>query len=303
MSYEWIENWGGAPLEPTEQYSGRTHGVVTTASNQIIVFRQSNPAVLIYDTEGTLLETWGAGFNGAHGMTLVSENGNEYLWLTDTRGGMVKTTLTGETMLELQPPDLPLYRTGKFSPTWIAVNEERFGGNGDVWVADGYGQSYVHRYDKGGAYLATLSGEEGAAGRFNCPHGIWIDNRTADRTLLIADRSHRRIQVFDLHGNYQRVFGADLLTSPCSFATDGRDLLIPELRVGLTILDPQEGLQQRIGWNEEICHDVAWPNGTREKLGAGRFNSPHAATADHDGNLYVVEWMTGGRITKLKRLH
>ncbi|MDX2031285.1 MAG: hypothetical protein SF339_11470 [Blastocatellia bacterium] len=302
MQYEWIDNWGGAPMEPTADYSGRTHGIVATASNQIIVFRQSNPAVLVYDTQGTLLDAWGAGFNGAHGMTLVNEQGQEFLWLTDTRGAMVKTTLTGEIVQELPAPDLPFYRTGKFSPTWIAVNEEGCGGNGDVWVADGYGQSYVHRYDKRGAYFHTISGEEGAAGRFNCPHGIWMDNRTTDRTLLIADRGQRRIQVYDLEGNYLRVFGADLLTSPCSFASDGSDLLIPELRVGLTILDAQGALRQRIGWNEEICQAADWPNGTRDKLGAGRFNSPHAATADHDGNLYVVEWMTVGRVTKLKRI-
>lgn len=35
---------------------------------------------------------------------------------------------------------------------------------------------------------------------------------------------------------------------------------------------------------------------------SSKFNSPHGAAADASGNLYVVEWITGGRITKLEKL-
>jgi hypothetical protein len=31
------------------------------------------------------------------------------------------------------------------------------------------------------------------------------------------------------------------------------------------------------------------------------FNSPHAACFDREGSIYVVEWITGGRITKIER--
>jgi hypothetical protein len=30
-----------------------------------------------------------------------------------------------------------------------------------------------------------------------------------------------------------------------------------------------------------------------------RFNSPHSVAVDNDGNLYVSEWLLGGRYTKL----
>ena len=30
------------------------------------------------------------------------------------------------------------------------------------------------------------------------------------------------------------------------------------------------------------------------------FNSPHSLATDTDGNLYVSEWLIGGRYTKLK---
>jgi hypothetical protein len=42
-------------------------------------------------------------------------------------------------------------------------------------------------------------------------------------------------------------------------------------------------------------------NLARPPLEPGRFNSPHTLAADPDGNLYVTEWLLGGRLTKLAR--
>ncbi|MDE0824001.1 MAG: hypothetical protein OSB07_08555, partial [Dehalococcoidia bacterium] len=73
--------------------------------------------------------------------------------------------LEGNVLASLTRPNLDVYQEGMYSPTWVAVNEERHGGNGDVWVADGYGQSYVHRYDKSGNYISSINGErEGLVG-------------------------------------------------------------------------------------------------------------------------------------------
>ena len=37
-------------------------------------------------------------------------------------------------------------------------------------------------------------------------------------------------------------------------------------------------------------------------LTPGKFNSPHGLAADGDGNVYVAEWLIGGRYTQLKRV-
>ena len=36
----------------------------------------------------------------------------------------------------------------------------------------------MHHYRRDGTYVSSLSGEEGA-GRFNCPHAVFIDRRHA----------------------------------------------------------------------------------------------------------------------------
>ena len=302
-AYEWIENWARTPDNESSRTNGRTHGVVVSEAGQVIVFHQANPAVLVFDADGTLQAAWGDRFAGAHGMTLVRDGDTEYLWLTDqTSGEVVKTTLDGQTVMNVERPDLPAYQGGNYAPTWVAVNQERHGGNGDIWVADGYGQNLIHRYDQTGRYLASINGEEGQAGAFKCPHGIWVDTRKAAPELYIADRGNRRVQVYDLDGQFKRAFGSDILTSPCGFVTHGDDLLIPELFARLTILDANDELVGYFGANEEVVGMAGWPNHPAEMIVPGKFNSPHGMAADHAGNLYVVEWIIGGRITKLARV-
>ena len=89
-------------------------------------------------------------------------------------------TLDGEILAELplppREPGSPPGMMGDYCPCGTAVDEERFGGNGDIWVADGYGSSLVHRFDKQDNHRSTLTGEEGG-GRFLCPHAVFIDRR------------------------------------------------------------------------------------------------------------------------------
>lgn len=301
-SYEWIEDWARIPDTPRGRENGRTHGVAVSKTGQVVVFNQADPAVLLFNPDGTLAASWGDRFGGAHGLTLVEDDGVEHLWLTDQgTAEVVKTTLDGRTVANIERAPHPAYGEGKYSPTWVAVNETRHGGNGDVWVADGYGSSLVHRYTPDGEYVATLDGSEGAAGAFKCPHGIWFDSRKDDPELYIADRGNSRVQVYDGEGRFKRAFDAGVLNSPCMFDRSGDELLVPELRARVTILDADDKPVCQIGLNDAICTADGWPN-ERAHLKPGLFNSPHAMTADAAGNLFIVEWITGGRITKLQRV-
>ena len=301
-TYEWIENWARIPESASDRANGRTHGVAVDSRGRIIVFHQADPAVLFFDDSGKLLSAWGDRFPGAHGLTLVRENGSEYLWLTDhDTGEVVKTTLEGRAVLNIERPELKIYREGKYAPTWVAVNEERFGGNGDIWVTDGYGMSCIHRYDKSGGYLGSLDGSEGRAGAFKCPHALWLDTRHGEPELYIADRGNHRIQVYDLESRFKRALGADLLTSPCGFFTHGEFLLIPELYARLAVLDGEDRLVCYLGENEAVCKLEGWPNHPKHLIEVGKFNSPHHLAADPAGNIYVVEWIIGGRITRLAK--
>jgi hypothetical protein len=299
--YEWVDNWARIPDTPSGRENGRTHGVAASATGRVIVFHQADPAVLVFERDGTLADSWGDRFGGAHGLAIAREDGEEFLWVTDEFSGEVsQLAMDGTTLRSLDPPDLPVYSEKKFSPTSVAAWDEDRGGNGDVWVADGYGASYLHRYDYAGDYVGSLTGEEGA-GRFNCPHGIWIDTRKDNHELYVADRGNRRVQVFDIEGRFLRVIGEETLHSPCGFAANGRWMVVPQLMARVDILDGNDKLVCSLGDNREACEVVGWPNHSADRIEAGKFNSPHAAAVDDDGDIYVVEWIIGGRITKLAK--
>ena len=302
-TFEWIENWVVIPDTPESRVDGRTHGVVVTREGHVVVFHVANPAILVFNAQGSLIDAWGDRFPGAHGLTLVEEAGTEYLWLTDYKTGeVVKTTLKGETVLSLPRPDFKGYDDPKYAPTWVTVFEERFGGNGDIWAADGYGAGYVHRYDRSGQYCSSINGTAGA-GRFRHPHGVHIDSRKVDPEMYIADRMNRRIQVYDTEGRFKRIVSEGADTSACAFIPYGEFTLIPEApyRARLTMLDPEDRVVATLGENDEVCACPGFPN-DRALVEPGRFVTPHSASADALGNIYVVEWITGGRITKLARV-
>ena len=325
-TYGWIDNWAKIPDTESARTGWAHHGIAVTGVGGVVAYHPGDSTVLVFDEDGKLKNSWDSGVLEGHGMAIAKEGDTEYLWIADNgvknvketgykwlpegkTGQVVKMTLDGRRVLKLQPPPIPVYERGQYAPTWVAVNEERHSGNGDVWVADGYGSSYVHRYGKDGGYISSLSGEEGSAGRFTQPHAVFIDRRKADPELYIADRSNKRVQVYDLDGNFKRVFGSDYLTSPSVFVTYGDTMVLGELNARLVVLDIDDRFLCSLGENEAVCEVEGWPNSKNEKgetvpsvlLDAGKFNSPHGMAMDAEGNLYVAEFLIGGRFTKLTK--
>ena len=326
-TYQWNEDWASVPDTESAKTGWAHHGLVVTESGDVITFHSGDATILVLDSAGNMQRTWQLPVADAHGITLVKEGGAEYLWIADNgrkrqfqlgyeyppstgpySGKVIKTTLNGEIVATLPKPDLPVYQEGNYSPTFVAVNEERHGGNGDIWVTDGYGESYVHRFSKAGEYMSSINGEEGGAGRFNCPHGIFIDRRRGDGELYVADRTNHRVQVYDLEGRFKRVFGSDFLSSPSGFVTHGDLMVVAELRARLAVLDKDDNLLCYLGENEPVCSVDGWPNNRNASgelvpsalLEPGKFNSPHGMAVDAQGNLYVAEWLIGGRLIKLE---
>lgn len=321
-TYEWIDSWAKTPKSDGWAH----HGAAITEAGNIVACNQGQATIQIFDQNGNLLSSWDSGLTEAHGITVVKEGEMEYLWIADNgrkrqpdldyeysdeyKGQVVKFTLDGRRVMSIDPPDLSVYSSSAYSPTWVAVNEERDGGNGDVWVTDGYGSNSVHRYDKSGVYISTINGDEGDAGHFDCPHSIFIDNRKADQELYVADRGNGRVQVYDLRGEFKRVVGTDFFTSPSGFATSGDLMIVAELNARLVILDLDDEPLAYLGSNIEVAEVDGWPNNLNENgdviptelLEIGKFNSPHGLTVDKDGNLYIAEWLIGGRFTKLVKV-
>ena len=313
--YIWHEDWVRIPQSITSTLNGRTHGIAYTEDDTILLFHQSHNALLTYSTDGELLSSVGGDrWLGAHGLTTYREEGEEYYWLTDEFSGCVdKIDKMGNIIQSLDPPEHKVYKGDDpktYKPTWAAQNPE----NGDIWVTDGYGGDIVIRYSREGKQLNILDGTEGI-GRFKTPHGLEIRlKKDRKHELFITDRASKQIVVYDMDGRYLRHVKG--LHSPCSFSFSGDQVIVPELFSGIKILDADTlELQVEIGKSDrviprDLSSETWWlescPEGYPDLRGTehlipGMFSSPHGSCVAPNGDIYVVEWIIGGRVTKLER--
>ena len=305
-TYEVIDGWGEG--RPSDKPWGNTHMVQEVADGRIFVHHTGPQSVHVFDPDGKFIEAWGDHGGAAHGMDLRKEGNEEFLYFAPTgQHRVVKTNLKGEKVFECGIPTEaknakgePCYGEGKgkYIPTFIAFAP---GDNGDFYVADGYGSSYVHRYNSKGEYKSTFGGKGKADGELDCPHGIYCDTRDAAKpTILVADRSNHRLQWFTLDGKHIKTV-KDELREPCHFDIMGTDVLIPDLQGRVTIFDKDNKLITHLGDNPDPAKRRN--NGVKkEDLTPGDFCTPHGAIWDRAGNIYVAEWLRYGRVTKLRRV-
>lgn len=291
--YSPVDGWG---LVPGSDGIGSTHGSVAVASDgRIFVPTDTARGILIFNPKGEYQGFFGSEFSGIHHLLIRQENGVDYIYAAHlSQSQAIKITLDGKVVWTLPYPEASgIYKApNEYKPTSIAVAP-----NGDVFVTDGYGKNYIHKYTSELAYVKSFGGRGAEPGKFNTPHGIGIDTRGEKPMLMVCDRENRRLQYFDLDGEYVSVF-APFLRRPCSVSFQGDMAVVAELQGRVTLLDKNNNPVAFLGDNPD---NKFWANfGTESKDWVpGIFTAPHGACFDHDGNILVMDWNVRGRITKL----
>ncbi len=295
--YLWIEDWAkrsdGADL-------GNTHGgMLVDSKGRILVNTDTTDAVMIFASDGTFVESWGKEFQGGlHGMCLRTEDGKELLYLAHTaRHEIVKTTMAGEVLWTIGWPEgAGIYASeAEYKPTAVAVAD-----NGRIFVADGYGKSWIHVYDADRRYVKSFGGLGEEQGKFRTPHGLTIDRRGEEPLLLACDRENHRLQWFTLEGKFVRAVEKGL-KRPCNaWPLADKTLAVADLGGRVTILDVDGKVIVQLG-DRANAKLQATNRVPRKEWQPGLFFAPHGICADAAGNLFVMDWNTSGRITKLQR--
>jgi len=301
-TYEVTHNWGELPADI--QY-GNTHGVCEDSHGHIYIHHtvystsEKPDSMVVFDHKGKFIKSWGKEFKGgAHGLHIHKEGKQEFLYLCDTkRGLMVKTTLDGEEVFTLGYPKEaePYTKQIKYSPTNLAIAP-----NGDIYIGDGYGSSYINQYDSQGKYIRTFGGPGKEAGQLLCPHGIIVDTRPAEPVLVVADRTNKRIQRFTLDGKHiDFLYGTN---APCHFNIyKNGDVVVPDLFARVTLMDKDNKIITELG-DDSHSEYMKTRKMTRDHFTPGKFVCPHGACFDHAGNIYVVEWVEVGRVSRLRKV-
>lgn len=295
--YEPVPGWCALP---DERPLGNTHGGIVVDREGLVYYNtDTDRSIMVHRADGTFVRSLVPQYPAIHGMVIREENGTEYIYAAHLRGKQVlKLRLDGTLVWALGVP----MESGKYddnpnayNPTGVAV-----GPDGSIFVVDGYGRNWCHQFGPDLTYIRSFGGRGTGDGQFQTCHGIALDERGDEPCLLICDRENRRLQRFDLNGNFIDVAATDL-RRPCSVSFHGDHVAVAELEGRVTVLDDAFNVVGHFGDNPRREH---WANNgvPPTEWSDGIFTAPHGCCFDAEGNLYVMDWNATGRISKLARV-
>jgi hypothetical protein len=295
-----------------------------------------SPPVIEFDEEGNVVNAWGdpslvpastpAGPND--GKNAVLPNGihgcfvdyQDNVWIAGNGDGVVqKYTHDGSTLL--------LQIGTKFvcdSPTGACVNANLTGTshtllnlpadiavdptNGDVYIADGYGNHRVVVFDRRGNYLRQFGTAGTGDGQFTVgdgghPHCVIIPK---NGLVYACDRGQDRINVYQKNGTF--VMAIPVIPGTAALGTAG----------SAWDIEFSEDKQQTFMFESDGGNEIIWTFDHAAALGgslnailsgfgrpghmAGDFTFLHMMAVDSKGNLYAGETVGGRRVQKFVKV-
>jgi NHL repeat len=192
---------------PPGLYLGEGIGVARNSKGNVFVYTRSGEGSRLFefDPNGNFVREIGRGVYGFQMAHAVRVDAQDNIWVVDEgTDTIMKFNPAGRIVMVLgrraeatdglvptpgrgAPPPVPSpYLFGR--PTDIAWDAV-----GNIFVADGYTNSRVVKYDKNGRFIRSVGTRGAEPGQLNTPHSIQVDN---NGNVYVADRGNNRIQVF-----------------------------------------------------------------------------------------------------------
>lgn len=263
--------------------AGDAAAVATGPDGRVYVFNRGPQRMVVLDADGGYLGGWGdaGGYARPHGVTACADG---QLLLVDAGSHVVDKVAAedGRRTLRLgvHGRSAPAYSGEPFhQPTDAAEHPH----TREIFVADGYGNARIHRYDPDGRHIRSWGAPGTGPEQLSNPHGIcFLD----DDHLAVCDRENYRIQIYDLTGG---LVDSWHWHHPCAIRRHGDLLyiaelgppaymhgLIPDMGCSVSLVTLDGRVVERLG-------------GDLPGTGDGRFLAPHGMAVAADGTLYVAE--------------
>jgi len=308
------------PKLPSQYTWQTTHNVAVDAANNLYVIHEGrenqkdHPSIFVFDETGKFIRAFGQRFQGGgHGLEVRKEGNQEFLYVTGYQQvkEFAKLDLKGEAVwVKRAPNESGVYHSDEadkpakvWGPDRFLPTNFAFLADGGFYLADGYGSNYIHRFDKDAKWISSFGGKGSGEGKFETAHGLWIDDRNpAAPKIVVTDRAHNTLQIFDIDGKYEKTITGFGL--PANIDKQGELLLVSELVARVSILDKDYKTIVTLGSDvERLSSDSKQViRGDEKQWQDGKFVHPHDACFDNQGNIYVAEWVQTGRVTKLKKV-
>lgn len=237
---------------------------------RVYVCQRSDPPVIVFEPNGAHRRGWrDTHIADPHGITVGPD---ERVYVVDRDAHQI-LVFSPDGRLEdtLGERHAPRFQAPFNHPTAVAVSAD-----GEIYVADGYGNSVVHRFSAHGELVRTWGAPGSGPGEFSTPHGIWIDR---SNRVLVVDRENNRVQLFDREGQYLGQWGG--FYHPMDLYEDSRGMVfVTDQTPRMSMMSPDGALAGR-------CRPV--------------LNVPHGVWGNAQGDIFVAE-MNPSRVTKLALL-
>ncbi len=246
-------------------------GVAVDSTDHVYVFQRQGPAVLKFDRGGSIQGVWqrqdGVPADAHH----IHVGPDDTVYLTDRDAHQVLMYDTaGHLLRSLGTRDQAAMQAPFNHPADVCVAP-----SGELYVADGYGNSSVHRFSATGDYITSFGSPGSGPGQFRVPHSIRVSQ---DSRVYVADRENHRVQVFTSEGDFLAEWtdfkcpmGVHIDANQVVYVTDQ----IP--RISMYTLDG-------------------------ELLARGRtFEGAHQVYTDSEGSIYGID-TANQRVQKLQKL-
>ena len=284
------------PDKPDDKLLGPTHGgVAVDRAGNVYMSTDTERGILVFGADGKYLRCFGP--TQIHGLFLQKEKDGLFLYAARPNfHEVLKLKTDGTVMWKMGYPEASgVYsKAEEFNPTNMVALP-----NGEIFVADGYGKNYIHKYDKDRKYLKSFGGPGGSPaeeGKFNRCHGLAVDLRNKKPMLIVCNRESGRVEQWDTDGNLVKILQRNL-RMPATAQVTGDYIAIGELQGRVTILGKDNSIVASVGDNPKESQRANYGLPPSEWT-EGICNSVHGVSFDRAGNLIVAEWSQFGRILK-----
>jgi hypothetical protein len=249
--------------------------------------------ILVFDRDGNIVESWtqwDSMLGRPHAVYVSPYDPDRHVWIVDDyRHAIFKFTNDGRELVQT----IGTYgehgsdESHFFRPTFIAWLP-----GGTFFVADGYENTRVVKFDADGRYLLEW-GRRGAPpnemrpGYFNNVHGIAADPQT--RRVYVNDRQNNRVQVFDENGTF---------IDQWSFGGPPSDIHLFMISADRYLWAADRGTNKILKYDLDGSLLYSW--GTWGTFPGGLWGV-HGISVDSQGNFYVAE-VDSGRVQKFRPL-
>lgn len=244
---------------------------------------ETRNSIVVVDRAGKLVEAWiqwdklFEGGGSPHKIRISPYDAEHCVWVVnDGRHQVYKFSNDGKQLL-LTIGEAGV--AGDDATHFGSPQDIGFLPDGSILVADGLRNSRIAKFDKTGRFISSFGTKGSGPGQLSGVHGIAVD---AEGRIFVADRSNRRVQIFDQSGRSLDLWPNLRQANDIVLSADGTVWVVDGTNARLLQFD-QSG-KRLYFW------------GTYG-MQPGQFWEPHQISIDNEGTLYIADSF-GGRTQK-----